>query len=257
MAIPSINNLIKYINIKFTGANWNTNFQQIVNWFTDGTADVSFNSITGDLTGDITGNVTGNLNGNVTGDVTGNVAGNLTGNLIGDIYASNGTSKILDNGTDGSNFSSPLQPVGAMQMYAGSTAPTGFLICNGDAVSRTTYSALFAIISTTYGAGDTTTTFNLPDMRETYAVGVGTRGSGVTAHDTFTLGQFKDDQMQGHNHTTSADNLAAGSGIASGANYSNNFSTVTTAITDGTNGTPRIGTTTRGKAIGLNYIIKY
>jgi hypothetical protein len=91
MAIPSINNLIKYINSKLTGANWNANFQAIVSWLTDGTAEVSFKS------------VKGNIQGKVTGDVTGNVAGNVAGNLIGDVYASNGTSIILDNGTDGKN----------------------------------------------------------------------------------------------------------------------------------------------------------
>jgi len=54
-------------------------------------------------------------------------------------------------------------PSGAVMCFAGSTAPLGWLICNGAAVSRTTYAALFAVISTTYGAGDGSTTFNLPD----------------------------------------------------------------------------------------------
>lgn len=54
-------------------------------------------------------------------------------------------------------------PVGAIIPYGGSTAPTGWLICNGAAVSRTTYSDLFAVIGTKYGAGDGSTTFNLPD----------------------------------------------------------------------------------------------
>lgn len=49
--------------------------------------------------------------------------------------------------------------------YAGSTAPTGFLFCDGAAVSRTTFARLFAVIGTTFGAGDGTTTFNLPDLR--------------------------------------------------------------------------------------------
>lgn len=49
--------------------------------------------------------------------------------------------------------------------YAGSSAPTGYLLCYGQAVSRTTYAALFAILSTTYGVGDGSTTFNIPDLR--------------------------------------------------------------------------------------------
>lgn len=53
-------------------------------------------------------------------------------------------------------------PVGTMQMFAGKTIPAGWLLCNGAAISRTTYSALYNVIGTTYGAGDGSTTFNLP-----------------------------------------------------------------------------------------------
>jgi microcystin-dependent protein len=56
-------------------------------------------------------------------------------------------------------------PTGTVNAYAGSTAPTDWLLCFGQAVSRSTYSALFAVVSTTYGVGDGTTTFNLPDLR--------------------------------------------------------------------------------------------
>lgn len=55
--------------------------------------------------------------------------------------------------------------VGVVLPYAGSTAPSGYLLCYGQAISRTTYSDLFAITSTTYGAGDGSTTFNVPDLR--------------------------------------------------------------------------------------------
>lgn len=56
-------------------------------------------------------------------------------------------------------------PVGAVMPYAGTTAPGGWLFCYGQAVSRTTYARLFAAVSTTYGVGDGSTTFNLPDLR--------------------------------------------------------------------------------------------
>lgn len=56
-------------------------------------------------------------------------------------------------------------PAGMVIPYAGSSAPTGYLLCDGSAVSRSTYSTLFAIISTTYGVGNGSTTFNLPDCR--------------------------------------------------------------------------------------------
>lgn len=62
-------------------------------------------------------------------------------------------------------------PTGMVSPYAGFTAPTSWLLCDGSAVSRTTYAALFAITSTTYGAGNGTTTFNLPDLRGRVPVG--------------------------------------------------------------------------------------
>lgn len=59
----------------------------------------------------------------------------------------------------------PVMPIGTILDYAGSSAPSYFLLCYGQAISRTTYAALFAVIGVTYGAGDSTTTFNLPDCR--------------------------------------------------------------------------------------------
>jgi hypothetical protein len=67
----------------------------------------------------------------------------------------------------------PLPP-GVILDYGGATAPSGFLLCDGAAVSRTEYVALFDAIGTTYGAGDGSTTFNVPDFRGRVAVGVGT-----------------------------------------------------------------------------------
>lgn len=56
-------------------------------------------------------------------------------------------------------------PAGILTMTAADTAPSGWMICNGSAVSRTTYADLFAAIGTTYGVGDGSTTFNIPDLR--------------------------------------------------------------------------------------------
>jgi len=73
-------------------------------------------------------------------------------------------------------------PVGTVVPYAGAASPNAdWLLCDGSAVSRTTYADLFAIVGTTYGAGDTLTTFNLPDMRGRVPVGAGTGvGEGAT-----------------------------------------------------------------------------
>lgn len=60
---------------------------------------------------------------------------------------------------------SVLMPTASLMPYAGSSAPTGYLLCDGAAISRTTYSDLFGIIGLTYGVGDGSTTFNIPDLR--------------------------------------------------------------------------------------------
>jgi microcystin-dependent protein len=78
----------------------------------------------------------------------------------------------------GSNAGSDL-PVGSVTQFAGNTIPIRYLECNGSAVSRTEYPELFAIIGTTYGAGDGNTTFNLPDLRGRVAIGDG-QGIGLT-----------------------------------------------------------------------------
>jgi microcystin-dependent protein len=146
--------------------------------------------------------------------------------------------------------------------FGNSTAPTGWLACDGSAVSRTTYAKLFTAISTTWGVGDGSTTFNLPDLRETALVGIGTRGSGVTAHDTYTIGQFKDDQMQGHLHSLNTIYATQGSPggnsiPGSSTTHDQELPSSGPMISDGINGTPRIGTTTHGKQAGVLYCIKY
>lgn len=65
-------------------------------------------------------------------------------------------------------------PPGTGKAFFGGTVPDGYLLCDGSAVSRTTYSALFAAIGTTWGAGDASTTFNLPDSRGRFLLGEGT-----------------------------------------------------------------------------------
>lgn len=73
---------------------------------------------------------------------------------------------------DSNNKAVPVLPTGSVIPFAGKTAPTGWLLCQGQAVSRTTYAQLFSVIGTTFGSGDGSTTFNLPDLRGRVAVGV-------------------------------------------------------------------------------------
>jgi microcystin-dependent protein len=77
-----------------------------------------------------------------------------------------------------------LVPVGVISAYAGISAPSGWLMCAGQAVSRSTYAALFTALSTTYGVGDGSTTFNLPDLRGRVPAGVDNMGGSAASRLT-------------------------------------------------------------------------
>lgn len=85
-----------------------------------------------------------------------------------------GTPLSVANG--GTGQSTQLVPAGILVPYAGSSAPSGWLLCTGAAISRTTYSALFAAIGTAYGSGNGSTTFNLPDLRGRVPAGLDSMG---------------------------------------------------------------------------------
>ena len=106
-------------------------------------------------------------------------------------------------------------PIGSIVPYSGSTAPTNYLMADGSAVSRTTYSELFALIGTTYGSGDGSTTFNLPNLKGKVPVGLDSNDS-----DFDVLGetggekthQLTIDEMPEHNHSTYGSYTNIGSG---------------------------------------------
>lgn len=77
------------------------------------------------------------------------------------------TPAYTDNSTNAANtewIRNNIAPAGSVMIWAGTTVPTGYLLCDGSAVSRTTYSDLFFAIGTTYGVGDGSSTFNLPNL---------------------------------------------------------------------------------------------
>ena len=187
-------------------------------------------------------------------------------------YAANGdlvvNGKLQVNGNlqyaNGSTQTSAWLPAGTIIMYGGSTSPTGWLLADGSAVSRTTYSALFAAMGTTYGAGDGSTTFNLPDFRGLFPKGTGTtnRAAGKDASGNFysgILGQYAQDKMQGHKHSVGTYYGGSGSGNAQGTPWNNLYATQYTGdpSNDGTNGIPRTAHTTEPQSLGVNFIIKY
>lgn len=97
-------------------------------------------------------------------------------------------------------------PAGAVSMFAMSTAPTGWLKANGAAISRTTYAELFSAIGTTFGAGNGSTTFNLPDLRGEFMRGWDD-ARGVDSGRAF--GSAQDSQNEAHTHTGTTSSAGA------------------------------------------------
>lgn len=147
-------------------------------------------------------------------------------------------------GVDGSAVTTSLDykvsilvPTGAIIPYAGSTAPAGWLLCNtATPVSRSTYAALFAVIGTTYGAGNGSTTFNLPFLSGRAPIGAGT-GSGLTARSLADTGGDESVTLTGAQSGTSAhghaNTIAASTGNAS-ADHSHTTSVDPPSTSSGT-----------------------
>jgi microcystin-dependent protein len=123
-----------------------------------------------------------------------------------------------NGGTDWKQVARKTIPSGVMQMFAGAAAPAGWFLCNGSAISRTTYADLYAAIGTVFGIGDGSTTFNLPDLLGRAPIGVGT-GAGLSARamgdkvgtETHLLVTA---EMPAHVHAISNTRLAHGPGSA-------------------------------------------
>jgi microcystin-dependent protein len=94
-------------------------------------------------------------------------------------------------------------PAGSLIAFAGSSAPTGWLLCYGQAVNRTTYAALFAVVGTTYGNGDGSTTFNLPDLRGRAVFGKDDMGGAAASRVT-----------SGQKHGVDGSTLGAAGGVS-------------------------------------------
>jgi microcystin-dependent protein len=143
-----------------------------------------------------------------------------------------------------------LVPAGAVMAFAMNSAPSGWVAANGDPVNRVgTYAALFAAIGTTYGAGNGSTTFNLPDLRGYFVRGTGTNGDGV-ASGAFATKQA--DLFKSHTHDFSETGGNSGSGAgelyAAGPFALRTFSRTTVATG---------GAETRPANIALLYCIKF
>lgn len=164
-------------------------------------------------------------------------------------------------------------PVGTIVAYAATTPPSGWLLCDGSAISRTTYSALYSIVSTTWGQGDANTTFNLPDLRGRFLRGVngsatlpGTStlvdpdadarinlspdiSGGATGND---VGSYQSDELRSHTHDITLPqaglviNYGSQDNALHGALPTKTYSTLATG-----------GIETRPQNAYVNFIIKY
>jgi len=160
--------------------------------------------------------------------------------------------------------STGVVPSGAVITYVLSTCPEGYLPLNGSAVSRMTYAALFSMMGTTYGTGDGSSTFNVPDTRGYFIRGYDS-GAGVDASRVF--GSRQEDTLQGHNHPLVLDlgeisNGSRGSGSSAqlALGDGNAYGTMARSSThyeDGAHGVPRVSTETRPKNIAFQYCVKY
>ena len=186
-------------------------------------------------------------------------------------------------------------PSGTIISYAGSTAPAGWMLCDGSAISRTTYSTLFSVVSTTYGAGNGSTTFTLPDLRGRTVFGKDNMGGSAASRLTSaggitgtTLGatggaqtkSLATGEMPSHSHTykdayfaeNHSQSGAVGNnqryGLSAGSDNDNNFyfrTNTNTHTGNGNDAATNINTSSEGSGtafalvnpgIVLNYIIK-
>lgn len=158
-------------------------------------------------------------------------------------------------------------PAGIIMAFGGAAAPTGFLACDGSAVSRTTYADLFTAIGTTWGAGNGSTTFNVPDLRGIFLRGTGTNATGSSSGAVGpSVGTYAADTYLNHSHTatdsghTHSVGAFASPGLSPGGTTYQTGSGTTSSGTGYANITVATSTTggteTKPKNYGVLYIIK-
>jgi microcystin-dependent protein len=183
--------------------------------------------------------------------LSGNPSGTGTFTIASPNSNTNRTLNLPDtSGTVVVSGSSELTPAGTVITVAMNTAPTGYLKANGAVVSRSTYAALFAAIGTTFGAGNGSTTFALPDLRGEFIRGWDD-GRGVDSGRVF--GSAQSQEIQSHSH---AWNGYGGSGSVR-PNLSMSGSFVSNTAPEGTAVANHGGAETRPRNVALLACIKF
>lgn len=132
----------------------------------------------------------------------------------------------LGNVTGGGGGGGSSALTGEVKIWTTPYAPTGYLLCDGSAVSRTNYAGLFAVIGTSYGGGDGSTTFNVPDFRDKVPVGLGPIFNPLTSsHGSY-------------NSTISTSNLPTLSTTSVNVDSREQLTTVLESVSYGSNGAP-------------------
>jgi microcystin-dependent protein len=201
----------------------------------------------------------GTTNPATTLDVNGTAR--MTGFQLGTSATAGNVLTTDANGIGSWNPVSAVMPAGIILPYGGTSVPVGWLIADGSAVSRTSYANLFAAIGTTYGSGDGSTTFNLPNLVNKFARGSATPGTGAGA-DTHThaAGSYAGPS---HTHGVSG-STSTYNGVGQTGNYGSSLThshSHTISLTSGADGTGAItGTSASGDNVPayekVMYIIK-
>ena len=164
-------------------------------------------------------------------------------------------------------------PTATIVPWSSSSVPTGFLECNGANISRSTYAQLYSALGTTWGSGDGSSTFGLPDLRGEFIRGWD-NSRGIDSGRSFATSQA--DQNESHTHSVTDPNhshtqrglaLSGGSGsvaitLGSGQSYQIGYSGQQSSVTTGTSSTgislgTSGGTEARPRNVSLMYIIKF
>jgi len=212
VTIEDYSNNISTKNVIATG-NITASGNIIVTNVISGTSNIGNLTVSGNAT--LSGNVTSNLvvDGNVS--VTRNVVLSSNATVSGNIIVTNvisGTSSIgnltvsgnatfIGNVITNDSFvGNGTVPAGSLLMWSLASAPAGYLLCDGSAVSRTTYKRLYDVIGTTFGNGNGSSTFNLPDYRNRMPIGAG------STYSVAGTGGSADATLVSHTHTGTTSN---------------------------------------------------
>lgn len=157
-----------------------------------------------------------------------------------------------------------IVPVGVVQAFAGATTPTGWLLCDGSAVSRTDYADLYAVIGDTYGDGDGSTTFNLPNLVDKFVEGSATAGTVKSAGLPNIEGSYRYREATGIDVNSNYSGAITGSGyIGENEGYLLNQTSTSakkkqlTFNASNSNSIYGNSDTVQPPAVTMRYIIKY